>query len=70
MDAMKSKICIKNLEKTFHSDGRSLTALRDLSLEIEDEEFFGIVEPRVLDFKNLLGVEHWVRIYNPAPLLF
>lgn len=56
MDAMKSKICIKNLEKTFHSDGRSLTALRDLSLEIEDEEFFGIVGPSGCGKTTLLNL--------------
>ena len=56
MDATKSKIYIKNLEKTFHSDGRSLTALRDLSLEIEDEEFFGIVGPSGCGKTTLLNL--------------
>lgn len=51
-----SKICIKNLEKVFYSDGRALTALRDLSFEIKEGEFFGIVGPSGCGKTSLLNL--------------
>lgn len=52
----KNKIIIKNLEKVFHSDGRAITALTDLSFEINEGEFFGIVGPSGCGKTTLLNL--------------
>lgn len=52
----KDKICVKDLEKVFQSDGRAVTALKDLSFEIEEGEFFGIVGPSGCGKTTLLNL--------------
>jgi NitT/TauT family transport system ATP-binding protein len=53
---MSNKISIKNLGKVFQSDGRAVTALKGLSLEIKEGEFFGIVGPSGCGKTTLLNL--------------
>lgn len=51
-----SKIRVKDLGKVFLSDGREVAALRGLSLEVEEGEFFGIVGPSGCGKTTLLNL--------------
>jgi len=52
----KTKIRVKELEKVFRGDGRATTAINDLSFEIEEGEFFGIVGPSGCGKTTLLNL--------------
>ena len=53
---MTSKISVKNIGKVFSSNGREVRALDDLSFEIKDGEFFGIVGPSGCGKTTLLNL--------------
>lgn len=52
----ENKISVKDLEKVFQSDGRAVTALKGLSFEIREGEFFGIVGPSGCGKTTLLNL--------------
>ncbi|MBU2559303.1 ABC transporter ATP-binding protein [archaeon] len=52
----KNKISVQNLSKEFRSNGRVVAALKGLSFEVREGEFFGIVGPSGCGKTTLLNI--------------
>ncbi len=53
---MKNKIRIEKLSKIFHTHGREIEVLKELSLEVREGEFFGVVGPTGCGKTTLLNL--------------